>query len=317
MGKSLVSALLKSKKNSGGIAALRNLIEALGIEPQESMLGSVLSSFEAPAVTKIDADGFPSQPTETTTSLPEKKADTDMVANLVTAVGSAPEGDERNAALDALRNYRTTYGDEELNQHLKEVSTTFRMYLLSQLAQENSKKNEEEISSAPSGQGTDPSLSMSQRLQLLRTKIDSNSEHTMRSMYGTSLGTSSGAHNPTKLPFRSEQHSMRSMYGASTGRASKIPSPTKTPHQELTSGTVASGDNLSIGGNETGSQRRNSKMPKPSVSSLRQRLFAAQENRNKTDDVSIGSSSSRRSAMGSAAALRARLEAVKKGKQHP
>jgi hypothetical protein len=144
LAKLLVTAILKAR---GETASMRCQMDELGIDPSSSALGRLLVSCASEL-------GLSS-------SSPLRHMTKD-VASLVSTVGSAPQGPERNAAIDALRCYKATHGDEELNDHLNEVSGAFRAFILEQLSESASKEATESTSAS----------SMSERIKSLRSKLN-------------------------------------------------------------------------------------------------------------------------------------------------
>jgi hypothetical protein len=87
------------------------------------------------------------------------------VAELVSAIGSAPEGRERTSALDALRQYRDLHGNHDLNKHLENVSEKFRAYIWEQLL------NTSEVLGRDQTSQNDHDIPMSARIRNLRSRL--------------------------------------------------------------------------------------------------------------------------------------------------
>ena len=142
----LVLALMRER---GDASTLLLMMEELEIDTYASSLGALMSSCSAEL-------GY-------SYTKPARGADRDVSA-LVSAVGSARDGPERDLAVDALRQYTDTHGNDGLNTHLAEVSSTFRAFILEQLDGSSSEKAEETSAKSTTS-------SMSERIKNLRSKI--------------------------------------------------------------------------------------------------------------------------------------------------
>lgn len=283
MARMLVLSIIKYH---GDASFVRTLMDDLGIDSQASALGLLVSSCEEEAAVSesehwSDARQEPllepaanALPLARPTERPPKD-----VASLVSALGSAPQGPERDAALDALRDHIATHGKEELNAHLAQVSSPFRSFIEGELGPDPSP--EKPIVLQRSGS------SMSERLRNLRSRLQAT-ELVVQTVVDE---------KPSESPAIIETKSKSPV--------AKIPSPTKIPSPRHSS-------KLSQPSPSKLAQPSSSKIPGtlPSASSqtLRERLLAAQDSRKTVPQPSTtgGSTSS-----GRAAALRARLEAVK------
>mmetsp|Transcript_6409 Transcript_6409/g.9253 ORF Transcript_6409/g.9253 Transcript_6409/m.9253 type:complete len:274 (-) Transcript_6409:91-912(-) len=224
-----------------------------------------------PEISDDEARSEPMHQPQESITLPPKESFEDVTA-LVSAVGSAPEGHERTKAIDALKRFLEQHGNSELNAHLEEISPTFRAYIVEQLG------------SAPSSVTTNsPStnsklaLPMSERIKKLRSKINVLDPGSTETNNDPAQPTISYANTSTG----SGHHSPLKI-----SRTSGLPQ--ASPSQ------IAS------------------------VSSLRQRLAAAQENRSSKTSIEIDNppkqsviAAPSASTSGNAAALRARLQAMK------
>jgi hypothetical protein len=242
LAKLVVSAMLKARGESANL--LREM-EELEIDPDSSALGQMVAlcatELNIPA-TSITASQQPD------------------IASLVSAVGSAQQGPAREEAVNALKQYKETYGDSELNNHLEDVSAAFRAFILDQLS---------EIPRPLSPKNSNNS--MSERIKNLRSKLNAT-EAVIQSTV-ISNPQSSSQTKPV-----SQQDEINS--GASTA-----------------SGSLVSSKECQVA------------LPKPSVKAFRDRLAAAQEKRIDAPDVL--SPPAQTTAGSRAAALRARLQAVK------
>jgi hypothetical protein len=242
LAKVLVLALMKER---GDASSLLMMMEELGIDTYSSSLGELMSSCAAElgySYTKL-----------------AHAVDRDVSA-LVSAVGSARQGPERDLAVDALRQYTAAHGNEDLNTHLAEVSSAFRAFIVEQLGSCGTQDVQETFTKTTAS-------SMSERIKNLRSKIDAT-EAVVQS-----------AVDPTESQ----------MEVKSTGIAK--PSPSKLP-------------NISASAPDD-------EVPSATVRAFRQRLALANEKRTATasepeESTEPAASTSR------AAALRARLQAVKR-----
>ena len=256
LSKNLVSAILKARGES---ASIRSKMDDLGIDYENSPLGKLVASC-ASELGLVSSDVPPAA---------GDVAPSKDVASLVSAVGSASTPSERDAAIAALRSYKQAHGEEELNNHLAEVSAAFRAYILEQLSQ-----------SSKSGAGeSNATNSMSERIKNLRSKLNAT-----EAAVQSAVDTEARLETANSPPRRSGM---------------KIPSPPKLP--KSSSSSIGSSSNGSLG-SQGG----------PSVRAFRDRLAAAQEKRSSGNVAESNISAPPAQSAGSrAAALRARLQAVK------
>lgn len=279
MAKSIVTALLRSRTERGGTEEIRGTLVDLGIDPEESLLASLVKSCQLEMRSTFDSS------LEKNASAVPANRNTD-VATLVSNVGSATEGPERVAALDALRQYKEANGDSELTAHLDEVSAAFRAYILEQLSKSSPPRPA--MSGSANQDDQRNLLPMSERIRQIQSKLQTT-EAAVLSAVDSSAGP---------LP-------------STNSRLPKLEAParssvqTETPQKNSSSG------------------ERISKLPPPGgLSAFKKRLAAQQENRGKSENqdssrIDFSKSSRSGSSIGQAAVLRARLEAVKhQGKQH-
>jgi hypothetical protein len=92
------------------------------------------------------------------------------VASLVSALGSAPQGQKREEALDALRDYTAANGEDELNEHLQHVSSPFRAFIEQQL-QGDAPTSRPSMRRAELHDRAVASGTMSARLKSLRSRL--------------------------------------------------------------------------------------------------------------------------------------------------
>jgi hypothetical protein len=144
----LMTAMLKARGES---FSLRAQLDELGIDSVGSDLGKLLMS----CATELGIWSSSPPRGGVTTSRD--------VSVLVSAVGSAEQDPEREKAIAALRNYISIYGDNDLNDHLAQVSDTFRSFILDQLSSSHQVKSPTIAASN----------SMSVRIKNLRSKLSS------------------------------------------------------------------------------------------------------------------------------------------------
>lgn len=197
------------------------------------------------------------------------------VASLVSALGSSQPGPEREEAIRALRRFKAEHGDDELNAHLQEVSAAFRQFVLEQL----SEKPPTKVATASAA-----SNSMSERIKSLRSKLNA-----------TEAVVQSAVDTAPRQPADISAGNIPTLRSGIPG-----PSPSKIP---IPSSKIAG----------FGSTPSDSAPGPVTVKAFRERLAAAQEKRS-IANVADGSSMTQPAAPsgGRAAALRARLQAVKR-----
>jgi hypothetical protein len=249
--KVLIVAMLKAR---GGPTSILSELDELGINPDSSSLGNLVKSY-------AEELNFPAASSPRTAHREHPD-----VATLVAAVGSSLEGPERDAAVSALRSHKETYGDDQLNAHLNDVSAAFRAFILEQLSDNPAKP----------GGDTSKASSMSERIKNLRSKLNSSEAFAQSAVEAAD----------NKEPVKSVQDSSHAPRPPRTGL--QQPSPPKLP-------TTTSAE------------------PQPGVASVRafrERLAFAQGKRTTVgDETEVVQPTV--AVAGRAAALRARLQAVK------
>jgi hypothetical protein len=155
----MIRNLLTAIMQELGSGPIRDIMESVGIDSHSS-LALMLSSLEGGQSTEPDSFDLRPLPTEPAFSAQPTpgRGSSWNAATLVSAVANAPPGVEREAALDALRQYKAVNGDEDLVAHLNQLSSAFRAFIEEQIAD----------SSTENGAGT----IMSARLQSLRSRLE-------------------------------------------------------------------------------------------------------------------------------------------------
>lgn len=254
MAVSLMTSILKFHS----AANVREMIKELGMSASDDGVWSVVMGLDSHSSSEWHEESMHSS-----RSLPSVSAPSRDVAHLVSAIGSAPEGPLRTAAVDELRRYRDKHGDDDLTSHLDNVSETFSEYIWEQLA-------------LPAGSPSKSiprdtlNLPMSARIRDLRSRLN------MAEVAAPEVG-----HLPLERPNPSLT-------------PTRIPTPSRIPR------VGAADSSLST-----------------SALSLRERLAAAQASGLKATDLVEPTSDDLHQFVQSshAAALRARLQAVKRQSQ--
>lgn len=125
MAASLMTSILKFRS----AADVRALIWELGMSPSDDGVLSVVMGLDFHS----SSEGGNEESKPLSRGLPSVSVPSRDVAHLVSAIGSAPEGPLRSAAIDELRRYRDKHGDDDLTSHLDNVSETFSEYIWEQL----------------------------------------------------------------------------------------------------------------------------------------------------------------------------------------
>jgi hypothetical protein len=282
----LVSSLIQSYR---GTLRLRNLMMDLGFDTEKSALGVMMSDCETKLglgsmsvehEEKMHIETASQQWTSAASTLSlhsQPRTPSKDVASLVSRLSSAKAGEEREAALDAIRRFKALHGDEELNAHLQQLSGTFRQFIEDQLGSADGNANVSHVSLAGD-------ISMSERLRQLRSRIEST-ETTIQVGTKDKNTDNPGPQTSNLVVTESIVHSIN----ANRKSGLLAPSPSKlAPPQHSKIPSIAASN-------------------RPSQS-LRDRLAARkiEENTNSSTSIEAGG-------LGRAAALRARLEAVKQG----
>jgi hypothetical protein len=301
----MVKALLLSILGAHGDAApLRQQMDELGILSEGSALGALVStcademglSGKPEVVTdanlQIDAIASPSSDAFARS---QPKTPSKDVASLVSRLGSAPPGASREAALEEIRSYKATYGEEELDAHLQQLSGAFRDFI------------EEQIKGDPTPQKQPlqhAGTSVSERIRNLRSRLQGTelAAHTV-----VEVSAPEPAPSPPKpmLPPKPDSPPKTVATAAPTSNL-LAPSPSKLAQPSPSKLPSAVESRLQPPGQ--------SRLPTVSSSaqSLRERLAARELLRQAAEgSADATTAESATSSLGRAAALRARLEAVK------
>lgn len=240
MAKTLMASIVKS--GSFSVSEIKDQMEQLGIDSVDSALAILLDSVSPRPDIKFSP--FRSQPSPSVGSVPD-------VAALVSAVGGAEDGPERDEAVKALRSYRAVHGDVDLHAHLDELSPAFRLYILDQL-------DPKEPSPAKTADGP-----MAERLRNLRSKL---------SAVEASVKTESASSSPSKIPF---SRSPRSAPAAASSSTMPRPAPTgATSVMNLRQRLAAAQESRSASTRDVEATTNRSSSASNQAASLRARLEA-------------------------------------------
>lgn len=279
MVKSLVTSILTKH---GNCESLWSQMDELEIDRVESALGFMV--LECGRELDLHDTGLQvltsSSPSRNPSSQFPPKTPARDVAKLVSTLGSAATGDQRREALLAIRKYKEENGNEELEAHLQQLSGTFREFIEDQLQGATPEKLEDE-------QATE---SVSDRIRNLRSRL-----HAAEVAVKTAVNVDEGKKPPLTPP--------REFPPAKTTPTGPSPSQLPAPSSSRLRLPVASSKIPSP-------ERSNLPFPsgRTSAQSLRERLAARKTS---SSALSTNTSSEGTTMTGRAAALRARLEAVK------
>lgn len=276
VAKLIVMAILKAR---GECNSLQQEMLDLEIDPQSSALGALVSSCV------LELGLAPSSP-------PRKASQQDDVASLVSAVVGATQGPERTAAIEALKIYKETFGDEDLKKHLEDVSPVFRDYLLKELSQG---------SRPPSPKTTN--LSMSERIKNLRSKLNAPETTELQTTTEALLPSSKSEQQQRMENLRAKLNATQATLSQAPSSATYRPPPAQPREEHASTEEFGTNTNTSAGASSN-----------PSLNSFRERLAAAKEKQQAAKTSSFDdviSPAPANSASSRAAALRARLQAVK------
>jgi len=214
MAKTFMLSVLNARGGYRGAEAISDIIEDLGINAAgDSQAETLLRSCEAelrgetahtPSAT-FSARKVVARATENSMDyaggVEGRDNKSTVLAQLVSDVGKAEEGQERKEALVALRSFVTSNNDIDINSHLAHVSAPFRAYILEQLKTVPEKKSEQNRSGDSSDDETTNAADftvlstrtqeMSERIRLLRSKLNAT-EAAVQSVFD------SGPETPTE-----------------------------------------------------------------------------------------------------------------------
>lgn len=196
----MADALLQSIAKTQGNEFLLHLLEQLGMGLDDSCLGQVFSTLIVNGDKEAPRNGEPRAKEGMVSSyslgLPPAKGSSRDVASLVSALASSSPGPDRDAALEALRNYKSTYGDDELNAFLQPVSSSFRAFIEELLGADEPK----------TATSTASKTSMSERLQTLRSRLEATELVVQTAVdeppgdNGVSISASRPGSSPSRIP---------------------------------------------------------------------------------------------------------------------
>ena len=285
MPKALIASILDSH---GSSTRLLQLMEDLEIHADESALGAVVATCEHELGLSRETVSSRPQTIEVaaspSVSSPSKQPRTPSrdVAILVSKLGSAPAGEEREMALAEIRRYKAAHGDDEIRAHLQQLSGPFREFIEEQL-----RGNDPSPQKAASATELTEASSVSERIRNLRSRLQVTEAAVQNAVEDkssperdtTDLLRTSKTQSPSKLGVPKQSRLAAPIPSRlASPPPSKLPTPTQTRI--------------------------------PAAGSLRERLAAR-----RTEGGTAVAAADSSATMGRAAALRARLEAVKQQSQ--
>ena len=287
--KSVITAILKARREC---TSIRQEMNDLEIDPHKSELGELVDSIAS------DLGMISAKPPLTT-------SENNDVTSLVSAVVSAAQGPARTAAIDALKSYRSIHGDKELMTHLEDVSPAFRSYLVKELSENSNHLSQQRTS-------TD---AMSERIKKLRSKLNATEGSLSK---GEPSQAPSISIPPSKtLDNQQRMKNLRQKLNATHAAPPIIASAYPPPSTLQPNAGEKKNDHTTTSDHSGRSSMRSVSDEDPSsnaaVNAFRERLAAAKEKQatNKSSSSELASPMPTTSASSRAAALRARLQAVK------
>jgi hypothetical protein len=302
----MIASLLRSITTiHGGDSTIRRQMEELDIDPRNSALGILLHEIDT-----NKAMGTAVSSSHDTLQAVQPKTPSKDVATLVSRLGLAPPGEEREAVLEAIRAYKSAYGRDELDAHLQQLSGAFREFIVEQIDREPSpQKQPLPIENTGS--------SVSERIRSLRSRLQASE------VTGQKTTNNAAPYSSVRLPEPTVQPAESSTTSSSEKSNLLSPSPKLPALSGIKPTTPNLESKLPVPGQSrllTGTTSSNLS----SAQSLRDRLAARQammqlqtDNRNDVSTThpnplpeSLVPGTSKLS-ISRAAALRARLEVVK------
>jgi hypothetical protein len=315
----MIASLLRSITTiHGGDSTIRRQMEELDIDPRNSALGILLTKCSETwhsddMLHEIDTNkamGTAVSSSHDTLQAVQPKTPSKDVATLVSRLGLAPPGEEREAVLEAIRAYKSAYGRDELDAHLQQLSGAFREFIVEQIDREPSpQKQPLPIENTGS--------SVSERIRSLRSRLQASE------VTGQKTTNNAAPYSSVRLPEPTVQPAESSTTSSSEKSNLLSPSPKLPALSGIKPTTPNLESKLPVPGQSrllTGTTSSNLS----SAQSLRDRLAARQammqlqtDNRNDVSTThpnplpeSLVPGTSKLS-ISRAAALRARLEVVK------
>ena len=323
----MINSLLQSILSVQGSATqTRGLMEDLGIDPITSALGKLLMKCDG----ERDDDPLPDSDIvrdSAITMAPPKMTPSKDVASLVSRLGCAPPGEEREAALASIRAYKLEYGDKELDTHLQQLSGPFREFIVEQINR-NPSPIKKQMTTLTNDSASSNSDSVSDRIRNLRSRLQASEvsspqkslERVDEVLIQQPLGVEENKEEQTAA--KSYKHETSNIAAASPSKFPALKVSTTTSNNSNQATPITSESKIPIPGSRLSRlPGASSSIPSFSASSssaqsLRERLAARQ---NVTtipqpaadDNINLNEDPMKSSSLGRAAALRARLEVVK------
>ena len=284
MARSLVLSLCKAKKSQQGAHTVSDIVNAVGLDTENSFVGRLVLSVGEPNLSgKDESAGIKSTSLSDSVSMPVKYGNEGnsekASAKLAKLLSDIAKADDRDESLSVLREFISLNPTVDVQSALEPLSPAFKAYILSQL---NLNRPNINVQEKPNGmllkinkgrRHPGAMKNVSERIRYLKSRL-SATEAAVQSVIEDNPG-SDGYDSFKHIP--SLQTDQRSLPVAGGSQISSMPS-TRAPETIL---------------------------------SIRERLAAANNNKKSS---SQRQSSEASSALGHAATLRARLEAVKNKK---
>ena len=265
----MIKSLLQSILSVHGSASpIRGLMEELGIDSITSSLGKLLMQCDAEAIANVEI-----VEEIVSTVAPPKMTPSKDVASLVSRLGCAPLGEEREAALASIRAYKLEYGDKELETHLQQLSGPFREFIAEQINRYPSPMKRP-TTTMTSDSTSSNNESMSDRIRSLRSRLQASEMNSPQKAYEKVVET---VHEvPMEQSSKVEEHeaeqsttisnnpipSKLSSYSNNNSNIAVASSPSKIPALNVPVSTTATNNNIHTT-RTTSSVTPESKIPVP------------------------------------------------------
>jgi hypothetical protein len=152
------TVLMSILKSYGNLKALFDQMKQLDMDPHDSELGKLASVCATDMNLPVSLEITTSDRAATMNGHP--KTPSKDVAALVSRLGNASSGPDREAARDAIRRFTDANGNQDLDAHLKQLSGPFREFIEEQLGSFNA------THTTPAEKG-----SVSERIENLRSRL--------------------------------------------------------------------------------------------------------------------------------------------------
>jgi len=272
MVKSLVTSILKHRREC---TSIRQEMEDLEIDPHTSALGELVGSIAS------DLGITASTP-------PQIDSEDNEVVRLLNILADDAQGPERSAAIASLKSYRAIHGDKELMHHLEDVSPAFRSYIVKELTGDPNNLSQNQTTTT----------AMSERIKKLRSKLNATEGASSQEKSAQSVKPPPSKMLDQQQRMKDLREKLKASQAAAQTNSVSFPPSTSRPQEEQ--------------GNKGDTD--NGQSSNPQINHFRERLAAAKEKQAANKSLPGEQPSpmpTTTSASSRAAALRARLQAVK------